>query len=44
MAGAGGISNGGTATITASQVSGNTAPGAAGGGILNHGIMTITGS
>jgi len=44
MAGAGGISNGGTATIKSSQVSGNTAPGAAGGGILNHGVMTITGS
>jgi hypothetical protein len=25
-------------------VTGNTAPGAAGGGILNHGIMTVTGS
>ena len=44
MAGAGGISNGGTATITASKVKGNTAPGAPGGGILNHGVMTITGS
>jgi hypothetical protein len=44
MAGAGGISNGGTATIIASKVSGNTAPGGAGGGILNHGVMTITGS
>ena len=44
MAGAGGISNGGTATITASKVEGNTAPGAPGGGILNHGVMTITGS
>ena len=44
MAGAGGISNGGTATITASVVAGNTAPGAAGGGILNHGVMTLTGS
>jgi hypothetical protein len=44
MAGAGGISNGGTATITASKVTGNTAPGAAGGGILNHGVMTLTGS
>lgn len=41
MAGAGGLSNGGTATITGSQIAGNTAPGAAGGGILNHGIMTI---
>ena len=41
---AGGISNGGTATITASQVDGNTAPGAAGGGILNHGVMTINSS
>ena len=30
MAGAGGIANGGTATITASQVTGNTAPGAGG--------------
>jgi hypothetical protein len=44
MAGAGGISNGGTATITGSVVAGNTAPGAAGGGILNHGVMTLTGS
>jgi hypothetical protein len=44
MAGAGGISNGGTATITASVIAGNTAPGAAGGGILNHGVMTLTGS
>jgi hypothetical protein len=44
MAGAGGISNGGTATITASVVAGNTAPGAAGGGILNHGVMTLTAS
>ena len=25
-------------------MSGNTTPGAAGGGILNHGVMTITGS
>jgi hypothetical protein len=44
MAGAGGLSNGGTATIIASRIDGNTAPGAPGGGILNHGIMTITGS
>jgi hypothetical protein len=44
MAGAGGLSNGGTATIIASKIDGNTAPGAPGGGILNHGIMTITGS
>jgi hypothetical protein len=44
MAGAGGISNGGTATITGSEVEGNTAAGAAGGGILTHGIMTINGS
>jgi predicted outer membrane repeat protein len=43
-AGAGGIANGGTATITASQVSGNTAPGGFGGGILNHGQMTIRAS
>src|SRR5271166_1040530 len=42
--GAGGIANGGTATINASAVNGNTAPGAPGGGILNHGTMTITGS
>jgi hypothetical protein len=40
MAGAGG----GAATITGSEIKGNTAPGAAGGGILNHGIMTIKGS
>ena len=40
-AGAGGIANGGTATINASQVTGNTAPGGFGGGILNHGQMTI---
>ena len=44
MAGAGGLSNGGTATIIASKIDGNTAPGAPGGGILNHGIMTLTGS
>jgi len=44
MAGAGGIANGGTATINASQVNGNTAPGAFGGGILNHGAMTIKAS
>jgi len=25
-------------------IAGNTAPGAAGGGILNHGVMTLTGS
>lgn len=41
MAGAGGIANGGTATISGSKVDGNTAPGGAGGGILNHGVMTI---
>ncbi|HEX6450808.1 MAG TPA: hypothetical protein VF060_15260 [Trebonia sp.] len=41
MAGAGGIANGGTATITGSEVEGNTAPGGPGGGILNHGVMTI---
>jgi hypothetical protein len=41
-AGAGGIANGGQATINASTVDGNTAPGAPGGGILNHGTMTIT--
>jgi hypothetical protein len=41
MAGAGGIANGGVATITHSQVDGNSAPGAPGGGILNHGTMTI---
>ena len=44
MAGAGGIANGGTATITGSQVNGNRAPGASGGGILNHGTMTIESS
>ena len=44
MAGAGGIANGGTATITGSQVNDNTAPGAPGGGILNHGTMTISAS
>jgi hypothetical protein len=44
MAGAGGIANGGTATITASQVNGNIAPGAFGGGILNHAMMTINAS
>jgi hypothetical protein len=42
MAGAGGISNGGTATINDSEVDGNNAPGAAGGGILNHGLMTVS--
>jgi len=42
MAGAGGIANGGAAAIKGSVVAGNTAPGAAGGGILNHGVMTIT--
>ena len=36
MAGAGGIANGGVATITHSQVDDNSAPGAPGGGILNH--------
>src|SRR6266851_3267437 len=41
LTGAGGIANGGTAIINASQVNGNTAPGAYGGGILNHGAMTI---
>ena len=30
--------------ITLSQVNGNTAPGASGGGILNHGTMTISAS
>ena len=44
MAGAGGIANGGTASITGSVIYGNTAPGGAGGGILNHGVMTITAS
>ena len=44
MAGAGGIANGGTATINASQINGNIAPGAFGGGILNHGAMTINAS
>ena len=43
-AGAGGIANGGTATIDASQVNGNIAPGAFGGGILNHGAMTVNAS
>jgi hypothetical protein len=42
--GAGGIANGGTATINASQVDGNIAPGGNGGGILNHGAMTINAS
>jgi hypothetical protein len=42
MAGAGGIANGGTATISSTEVEGNTAPGSAGGGILNHGVMTIS--
>ncbi len=42
-AGAGGVANGGTATINARLVNGNTTPGAAGGGILNHGTMTISG-
>ncbi|HEY6315992.1 MAG TPA: hypothetical protein VIY52_35010 [Streptosporangiaceae bacterium] len=42
--GAGGIANGGTATINASQVNGNIAPGGNGGGILNHGAMTINAS
>ncbi len=44
MAGAGGISNGGTAAITGSVIYGNTAPGGAGGGILNHGVMTVKAS
>jgi hypothetical protein len=44
MAGAGGIANGGTATITASQINGNIAPGAFGGGILNHAMMAINAS
>jgi hypothetical protein len=44
MAGAGGISNGGTAAITGSAIYGNTAPGGAGGGILNHGVMTVKAS
>ena len=44
MAGAGGIANGGTASITGSVIYGNTAPGGAGGGILNHGVMTINAS
>lgn len=44
MTGAGGISNGGTATIIGSLIAGNTAPGGAGGGILNHGVMTINAS
>ena len=42
--GAGGVANGGTATINASQVNGNIAPGGNGGGILNHGAMTINAS
>jgi len=41
MAGAGGISNGGTASITSSQITGNSAPDSFGGGVLNHGVMTI---
>ncbi len=44
MAGAGGIANGGVATLSFSQVDGNNAPGASGGGILNHGTMTLTNS
>jgi hypothetical protein len=40
-AGAGGIANGGTATLNASQITGNTALGGFGGGILNHGQLTI---
>ena len=31
-------------TINASQVDGNIAPGAFGGGILNHGAMTVNAS
>jgi hypothetical protein len=41
MDGAGGIANGGAATIIVSEVDFNSAPGAPGGGILNHGRMTI---
>lgn len=41
MAGAGGIANGGTATISGSDIKDNTAPGGPGGGILNHGVMTM---
>jgi hypothetical protein len=41
MSGAGGIANGGVATITHSEVNNNKAPAGAGGGILNHGTMTI---
>ena len=44
MAGAGGIANGGTATIKGTVIDDNTAPGGAGGGILNHATMTISGS
>ena len=41
--GGGGISNSGTATITNSTFSGNSAPGGFGGGILNNGIgSTLT--
>jgi hypothetical protein len=43
-AGAGGIANGGIATLNGSQVIGNTAPGGFGGGILNHGQMTVKAS
>jgi hypothetical protein len=40
--GAGGIANGGTATITNSEINDNSAPGALGGGVLNHGSMSIS--
>ncbi len=38
---AGGIANGGVATITNSVVKGNTGIGGLGGGIFNHGTMTL---
>jgi len=41
VTGAGGIANGGVATLTLSQVDGNSAPAQAGGGIQNYGTMTI---
>jgi hypothetical protein len=44
MAGAGGVANGGTATITWSEISYNRAPGAPGGGLYNHGTATLNGS
>lgn len=42
--GAGGIANGSFASLNQAQVNGNKAPGGLGGGIVNHGTMTITNS